>query len=227
MTELAGRATPGPRHTGPPDLVSRTDSAEPGPETRPQEPLPPGLLARVRERDPAALEAFFNRYFDRAYGYVCRLVRDPDEAEDLVQVAFMKIHRAVHTLDPDRDPGSWVFAVVSNTVRDYWRSKRYKQSQKNRPIEKTVVTDNLTAEDDQAAREIARVLDRAMENLSERLRAVVLLRDYEDLSYGEIAGILGIAEAAARKRHSRALAELRAAIERSGTENLSGDKNQP
>ena len=175
--------------------------------------MTPEMVERIRARDPDALDAFFGRYFDRAYGYVCRLVRDPDEAQDITQVAFMKIHRAVHTLDPERDPTSWVFAVVSNTVRDDWRSKRYKQSRLDKPIDKAVIADNLTAEDDQNARDAARILARALESLSEKLRAVVLLRDYEDLSYAEVAQALGIAEAAARKRHSRALNELRRAME--------------
>ena len=175
--------------------------------------LTPEEIERIRARDPEALNAFFARYFDRAFGYVCRLVRNPDEAEDLTQVAFLKIHRAVHTLDPSRDPTSWVFAVVANTVRDYWRSRRYKQSQAEKPIDNAVLADNLTAEDDQFARDLARVLDGALAGLSEKLRAVVLLRDYEDLSYTEVAEVLGIAETAARKRHSRALHELRRAIE--------------
>lgn len=172
------------------------------------------MIERIRARDTEALNNFFEAYFSRAYGYVCRLVRDPTEAEDITQVAFMKIHRAVHTLDPSRDPTSWVFAVVSNTVRDYWRSKRYKQSRLNKSLDKTVVSNRLTAEDDQQARDAARILARALEALSEKLRAVVLLRDYEDLSYAEVAQVLGIAEAAARKRHSRALGELREAIKR-------------
>lgn len=191
--------------------------------SRQDDNLTPDDIQRVRERQPDALNAFFERYFNRAYGYVCRLVRDPDEAQDITQVAFMKIHRAVHTLDPNRDPTSWIFAVVSNTVRDYWRSKRYKQSRLDRPIEKTVIADNLTAEDDQNARDAARILSRALEELSEKLRAVVVLRDYEDLSYAEIAQVLGIAEAAARKRHSRALTELREAVERA---NRIEDKSQ-
>jgi len=191
--------------------------------SRQDDHLTPEDIERVRERQPDALNAFFERYFDRAYGYVCRLVRDPDEAQDITQVAFMKIHRAVHTLDPGRDPTSWIFAVVSNTVRDYWRSKRYKQSRADRPIENVVIADNLTAEDDQNARDAARILSRALDELSEKLRAVVVLRDYEDLSYAEVAQVLGIAEAAARKRHSRALTELRAAVERA---NRIEDKSQ-
>jgi len=175
-------------------------------------PLPRNTLLRVRDRDTDALNEFFEFYFDRAYSYVCRLVKNPTEAEDLTQVAFIKMHRAIHTLDPERDPTSWVFAVVSNTVRDHWRSRRYKQSLQNRPIEDTPLSDNLTAEDDQAARDTARVLEAALDSLSENLKAVVLLRDYEDLSYAEVAAALDIEEAAARKRHSRALQELRKAL---------------
>lgn len=171
-------------------------------------------LRRVRARQPEALNAFFECYFDRAFGYVFRLVRDRDEAQDITQVAFMKIHRAVHTLDPDRDPTPWVFTVVSNAVRDFWRSKRHRQSRLDQSIEKTVIADGQTAEDELDAREAARVLEQALGELSEKLRSVILLRDYEGLSYAEIAEALGIGEGTARKRHSRALGELREAMER-------------
>jgi RNA polymerase sigma-70 factor (ECF subfamily) len=182
--------------------------------SRHNETLSRELLSRVRNRDAEALNVFFDLFFDRAYGYVCRLIGNPDDAEDVTQVAFMKIHRAVHTLDADRNPASWVFAVVANTVRDYWRSKRYRQSRLEKPIDKVILTSRLTAEHDQEARDAARILDAALDGLSEKLRTVVLLRDYEDLSYTEVAEVLGIGEAAARKRHSRALAELRQALER-------------
>lgn len=196
------------------EYVSRGDRDGIRRVSRQNQPLDRDLLDRVRNREEEALNAFFDLFFDRAYGYVCRLIRNPDDAEDVTQVAFMKIHRAVHTLDADRNPTSWVFAVVANTVRDYWRSKRYRQSRMEKPLDRTTLTSSLTAEHDQEARDAARVLDTAMEGLSEKLRAVVLLRDYEDLSYAEVAESLGIAESAARKRHSRALAELRQAVDR-------------
>ncbi|NNF08022.1 MAG: RNA polymerase sigma factor [Candidatus Eisenbacteria bacterium] len=170
------------------------------------------VLKRVQKRETEALNLFFETYFDRAYAYVFRLVKDTYEAEDLVQIAFMKMHRAIHTLDTQRDPTSWVFAVVANTVRDHWRSRRYKQSLRDKPLDEAPLTDDLTAEDLQEAQDAAKILERALGELSENLRAVVLLRDYEDLSYTEIANVLGIEEAAARKRHSRALGELRAAL---------------
>jgi RNA polymerase sigma-70 factor (ECF subfamily) len=172
----------------------------------------PQFLDRVRTRDPDALERFFETFFDRVYGYVSRLVRDRHEAEDLTQLAFLKMHRAIHTLDPGRNPTPWVFAVAANTVRDHWRSKPYKQSAVNRPLDGTPLADNLTAEDDQEAREAAEILEGALERLSENLRAVVLLRDYAGVSYAEVSRILGIEEPAARKRHSRALDELRTAL---------------
>jgi RNA polymerase sigma-70 factor (ECF subfamily) len=183
------------------------------------------MMARVRQRDPEALNAFFEAYFARAYGFVARLVRDADEAEDITQNAFVKIHRAVHTLEPDRDPTSWVFAVVANTVRDYWRSRKFRQSRSDRPLDRTLLADGVTAEDDRNMRNATRALEEGLRDLSEKLRIVVLLRDYEERSYTEIAEILGIAETAARKRHSRALKELRQALNSGGETSKDGRQN--
>jgi RNA polymerase sigma-70 factor (ECF subfamily) len=144
------------------------------------------------------------------------MVRDRAEAEDITQTAFMKIHRALPGLDPERDPTSWVFAVVANTLRDYWRSRHYRQGLRHDPLEDAEPRAAGNPLADAEARDTARILARALDGLPEGHRAVVHLRDIENLSYAEVAQALGIAEAAARKRHSRALADLRQALAEEG-----------
>jgi RNA polymerase sigma-70 factor (ECF subfamily) len=159
------------------------------------------------------------------YGYVCRLVGDVHIAEDITQAAFLKMHRAVHTVDPVRDPSPWVFAVVANTVRDHWRSRDHRRKAHTRTLDGVEPVQPFTAHHDQEARDTGRLLEKALGALSGSLRAVVLLRDYEDLSYDAVAGALGITEAAARKRHSRALLELKKALE--STEALTPGRPNP
>jgi RNA polymerase sigma factor (sigma-70 family) len=77
-------------------------------------------------REPDALDAFFATYFDRIYRYVVHLLGDPVLGYDLTQDAFQRMHRAIHRLDPNRDPAPWIFTIVTNTVRDYWRSKQHR-----------------------------------------------------------------------------------------------------
>src|SRR5439155_594675 len=83
-------------------------------------------LERVRARDPEALESFFERYFDRVYGLVFRLLGDRTLAEDMTQEVFLKVHRAAHQLDPGRDPAPWIMTIAHNACRDLWRSNAWK-----------------------------------------------------------------------------------------------------
>ena len=179
----------------------------------PQPGLPTEVLLKVRLRDEEALAAFFDHYFDRVFAYASRLLRHTEDAEDVTQMTFMKMYRAIHTLDPNRDPSPWVFAVASNAIRDHWRSKAHRQSKQEWSLEESFVADNVAAPSDIHASDTLRVLEKALDAMSETLREVVWLRDYEGLSYSDIASALGINETAARKRHSRALKELREAIE--------------
>ena len=171
-------------------------------------------LEGVRRRDPEALAAFFERYFDRVYGLVYRMLGNHHAAEDATQDVFLKLHRAAHTLDPSRDPGPWVTTIAFNVCRDVWRSGASKLSRRSTPIDDPTRGDGLlpqsaeNPERDVLRGERERLVQHAIGSLKEPLRAVIVLREYQGLSYEEIAELEKITPIAARKRYSRALAEL-------------------
>ena len=184
---------------------------------------PPVLdLEGVRRRDPAALEAFFEAYFDRVYSVVARLLGNRAAAEDAAQEVFLKIHRAAHTLDPSRDPGPWVTTIATNVCRDLWRSAPHRMARRSASIEDTPgLAEHLTTgvvgpERDVLSAERARLVQEAILELKEEYREVVLLRDYDGRSYDDIAAIAGANETAVRKRYSRALAELGRLLRKKG-----------
>jgi RNA polymerase sigma-70 factor (ECF subfamily) len=167
----------------------------------------------VRARDPEALGAFFERYFDRVYGLIFHLLGERSAAEDATQEVFLKVHRAAAQLDPSRDPAPWLSTIAYNTCRDLWRSGAYRLGRRSASIEQdAAVTARLGHGDDperallRAERE--RLVREAIAELPEPLRAAVLLYDYEGLSHQEIAQLMNVNHAAARKRYSRALAAL-------------------
>jgi RNA polymerase sigma-70 factor (ECF subfamily) len=167
----------------------------------------------VRARDPEALAAFFERYFDRVYGLVYYLLGERTAAEDVTQEVFLKVHRAATQLDAARDPAPWLSAIAYNTCRDLWRSSAYRMARRSASIEQdAAVTLRLRHGDDpeQAAlrTERERLVREAVARLPEPMRTAVLLYDYQGLSHQEIAQVMGVHHAAARKRYSRALAAL-------------------
>jgi RNA polymerase sigma-70 factor (ECF subfamily) len=84
------------------------------------------VLLRVKARDREAMNRFFDAYYDRAHAYATKLLRDATLAEDLIQEAFLRMHAALDRLDPDRNPTPWVLTVVTNTIRDHWRSRAHR-----------------------------------------------------------------------------------------------------
>src|SRR5262249_16822328 len=170
-------------------------------------------LEGVRARDPRALEAFFTHYFHRVYGLVFRLVGTRPEAEDLTQEVFLKVYRALHTLDPRRDPEPWLVAIACNVCRDYWRSAAYRLRLRSAPLDFTVEAGGVLVErgDPQTKlirREQEERVQAAIDRLPSPYRLAVVLYDYQGLSHEEIAALTGVSHAAARKRYSRALSAL-------------------
>jgi RNA polymerase sigma-70 factor (ECF subfamily) len=170
-------------------------------------------LERVRARDPEALAALFERYFDRVYGLVYRLLGDRTLAEDMTQEVFLKVHRAAHQLDPSRDPGPWLMTIAHNACRDLWRSNAWKLTRRaasldgDAPLAAMLSHGTNDPERDLLASERERLVQEALLRLPEPLRVAIVMHDYQGLGHEEIAAT-GIHHAAARKRYSRALAAL-------------------
>lgn len=172
----------------------------------------------MRRRDPAALASLFDRHFGSVYALGCRLLGDRIAAEDVTHDVFLKVYRSAHQLDPARDPGAWLTAIATNACRDRWRSGAGRMAQRSRPVEEDpesgmVLTRGTNdPEDDALAAERERLVQSAIGRLPEALRVPVVLHDYQGLSHQEIAEILGVNHAAARKRYSRALSALGAML---------------
>ena len=187
---------------------------------RPEEtaPFDESTLVQVCRRQTGALNKFFDHFYDRVYGYLSNLLRDRVLAEDLTQEPFLRIHRGVDRLDPHRDPTGWVFTVVTNTVRDHWRSKEHKASTQrttlDEPEDLPLIDTSPTADKTLEQRDTAQAIKRALDLLSPADREVILLRNYEELDTTIIAGMLDLKPEAVRQRHSRALAKLSQAFKK-------------
>ena len=176
------------------------------------------LVAGVRRREPAALERFFDFYYDRVFGHVVRMVGDPHQAEDVAHDIFLRLHRNLERLDPERDPTGWVFTVAANGVRDFWRSRVHHEQRRQAPLADEHLEVIPSQQDDPLEQldrqQDADVVSQALAELSESDREIILLRDYENLDTATIAEVLELQPDAVRQRHSRAVARLGEAFRR-------------
>lgn len=191
------------------------DSQAPeGPKGRRKSLVSRRTLEKVRVRDPQALSTLYEYYFERVYGLAFRLMGQQAAAEDVTQDVFYKVYRAADQLDPDRDPGPWLMTITYNVCRDAWRSRGYKLARRSQSLESTegLLTVLPSGDPDPESvtlrHEREAMVQKAILDLPEPLRAVVLLRDYRGLAHEEIAEIVGASHEAVRKRYSRALARL-------------------
>lgn len=163
-------------------------------------------IAAGRSGDPGALQYLYDRYSRDVYGYVCSIVRDEHEAEDIVQNVFMKLMRVLPKYEQRGVPFSaWLFRVARNVALDHMRARRAI------PCEEVHDRDHHDT-DGQFERELC--LRDALANLSIEQRRVVLWRHLLGLSPVEIAEALGRTEGSIHALHHRGRraiqAELRA-----------------
>lgn len=190
---------------------------------------PPGSVAaeerslefrqRLGALDQEALSRFYELYATRVFRYVRRMLGEDHLAEDLTQEIFMHIQRSLPSYDPARELSPWVYTLATNKVRDFWRSRKNLDLLRERSFDEVDAQQPVT--DDGSGpipnlenKELGRILSSAIDTLPEGLRATLHLRYFEGLSFDAIASILERSEDAVRKRYSRALAELRRALQK-------------
>ena len=175
------------------------------------ESFPLSRLRELRDGDRRAREEFFDFFYDRVYHYVAKLVRDDHLAEDLTHEVFLKLHRTLDRLDPDRDPASWVFTVATNTVRDHWRRRSTRDARDAIEIDEAYQspsTSDSAADEDLVREEDHSRVHLALGQLSESDREILVLRNWAELDVSQIAETLDLRPDAVRQRWSRAVRRL-------------------
>jgi RNA polymerase sigma-70 factor (ECF subfamily) len=190
------------------------------------------LVQRIKNGDRDAFNLLVLKYQRKVSRLVGRLVRNPDEADDVVQEAFIKAYRALPQFRGDSAFYTWLYRIAVNTA------KNHLVGQGKRPIslseltsndgdeesfEPTVVsTDNNTPEAELMSKQVAEAVNRAVSALPEELRTALNLREIDGLSYEEIAEAMNCPIGTVRSRIFRAreavAAELRPLL------NLSPDR---
>jgi RNA polymerase sigma factor (sigma-70 family) len=167
------------------------------------------LVDALRRGETAAFDVVYGRYRSRIYGFLLRLTRRRDVADDLFQETWLKLARHAPRLAEDTDLAAWLFQVARNC----WIShRRWSALDLSRLVaigdEAIPITMTSDAEErTDASRRVAR-LERAMASLPAASREVLLLVAVEGFEQEQAASILGISYAALRQRLARARAQL-------------------
>lgn len=168
-----------------------------------------GLILRVQRGDTAAFQQLVEGYVRRARAIAMRLMRNPEDADDLVQDAFLRVLQKIDSVDPERPFGPWFFRVLVNTGLDTHRRRRTRQTEDE--------TSEVASDDPDPAElteqsEIRRRFQEALNRLPPRQRAIVWSFEVDGMTTKEIAESLGVAEVTVRWHLHQGRRTLRTAL---------------
>jgi RNA polymerase sigma-70 factor, ECF subfamily len=179
------------------------------------------LVARAQQGEKHAFELLVAKYQRKLLRLISRLVRDPAEAEDVAQEAFIKAYRALPQFRGDSAFYTWLYRIGVNTAKNFLVSQgRRPPSSTEKDNEEAETFDDAdalrdinTPESILLSKEIATTVNTAMAKLPEELRTAISLREIEGLSYDEISEVMNCPIDTVRSRMFRAreaiAAELR------------------
>lgn len=168
------------------------------------------LIERCLARDDAAWEEIVARYRRRAFHIAWKFTGRHAEAEDLTQEIFLKVFKSLDRFHRDADFGTWLSSVARNYCIDRYRAGKR---------EREVVVEDLLAFDlapavsgnpyrELESRDRTSFVRRGLDQLPDKLREAVVLRDLVGLSYQEMADKLGLPEGTVKSRINRGREEL-------------------
>jgi RNA polymerase sigma-70 factor (ECF subfamily) len=151
----------------------------------------PALVEQARRGGYEAFEELVRRYRNDVFSLCYRYVSQREEAWDLSQEVFLKAHRGLKRFRGEAGFKTWLLRIAANRCKDYYKKRRLKTV----ALEDASASGDAPARDarpDQLleAREIGEAIDLAMGELSEKHRLAFLLREYEGLSYEEMADVM-------------------------------------
>ena len=168
------------------------------------------LVRRVQKGDKSAFDALVLKYQHKVLKLVQRYVRDPAEAEDVTQDAFIKAYRALPGFRGDSAFYTWLYRIAINTAKNALVSSGRRpmtydlDAEGNGPDLTQRLRDPDTPERLLLTDEIRATVNRAIDNLPEDLRTAIVLRELEGLSYEDIAHTMDCPVGTVRSRIFRA-----------------------
>ncbi|HLU26031.1 MAG TPA: sigma-70 family RNA polymerase sigma factor [Longimicrobiales bacterium] len=168
------------------------------------------LMHRLRGGDTAALDEALRRYWSPVVAYLLRICDESDVAEDVAQRTFLRLWERRSDWRPDGSLRGLLFRVARNIAISEYRSELARE--RAEAVNAAFAVDPPTPLALRESEELRDALDRAIEALPTRRREVFVLRCIHELSYREIAEIMGISTQTVANQLSAALATLRATL---------------
>ncbi|MBN1687518.1 MAG: sigma-70 family RNA polymerase sigma factor [Candidatus Omnitrophica bacterium] len=157
------------------------------------------LVSRAKKGDKDAFGKLVKQYYEMVYGLALGVCREREAARDIAQEAFFKAFRQLEHFEGRSKFKTWLYRIAMNTAIDFVRRKKPvvsmdqgKDEYDEIPLEAGIADENPNPRDLASQSELRERIDRAIEKLSPEHRAILVLREWQQLSYEDIAETLEI-----------------------------------
>jgi RNA polymerase sigma-70 factor, ECF subfamily len=179
------------------------------------------LMLRLKNGEDQALNELMGRWQQPLVAFIYRYIGQETEALDLAQETFVRVYETRHRYRVQGKFSTWLFAIAANLSRNYlrWRHRRGDSVPEGRAAKGAELVESIQSDDDspdQAAMRSESILliKEVVEQLPHDLKTVVLLYEYQGLSYDEIASVLGCSTKAVEMKLYRTRKLLRERLSR-------------
>lgn len=174
------------------------------------------LLEKARKGDIDAFRELVNKHKKNVYYLAFDLTRNREDAEDASQEVFAKAYSSLKNFRGDAKFGSWLYRITVNTCLSLKKRRSYRILKKSNNIEDMIDTDseiNSSEKNDPEnhveAGFIRKDIEKALDKLTEKERMIFIMRNFSELSFGEITEITDLKPGTARSLNFKALKKLR------------------
>ena len=177
-------------------------------------------MVRLAAGKDAALNDLMERHATPVFHFLCRMVGNEDDANDLAQETFVRVFKSAKSFRAEQKFSAWLFTIAANLARNHfrWRSRHpnvsldAENSETEKSLSSTLPADSATPREAALAGERAAAVRAAVKSLPEELRAAIVLCEWEERSVAEAATILAATPKAVESRLYRARGILRAQL---------------
>ncbi|HKO02686.1 MAG TPA: RNA polymerase sigma factor [Thermoanaerobaculia bacterium] len=175
------------------------------------------IVARIVAGDSAMFETLMRRYNQRVYRAVRAVLRSDDDAEDVMQQAYLNAYRNLHQFAGRAQFSTWLTRIAVNEAIARRKHDTHETAGEDEVMNRIADEKHASPEQETITSELRALLEREVAALPDAFRSVLVMRDVEGLSTGETASCLDISEDLVKTRLHRARAALRETL---GTESL-------
>jgi RNA polymerase sigma-70 factor (ECF subfamily) len=177
------------------------------------QPTDEELIARFQNGDAYAFDLLVKRYKDPLLNFIYRFIGDIVEAEDIVQETFFRVYKNKHYYKEVAKFSTWIYTIAGNLAKTELRRRKRRKVfsiHKETSIDKELELPDVNSDPEKEVNTIVteKLIQKAIGNLPQKFRQVIVLRDIQGFSYEEISSIIKVPLGTVKSRVNRARLKL-------------------